>query len=104
MTQREKELLSRTRLIASSRAFLSSVKLALLTLTSSRSLEGVGVIGNMERGWGVGVASEGESVSTAGSFPLTTLLPRAILCDTGGREREREKRREREERLKLELG
>ena len=47
------------------------------------------MIGNMERGWGVGVASEGESVSPAGPFPLIGLLPRAILCDSGGRERKR---------------
>jgi hypothetical protein len=61
------------------------------------------VIGNMERGWGVGVASEGESVSPAGPFPLTALLPRAILCDTGVRERGSEVEREIEERVKLGL-
>ena len=42
------------------------------------------MIGNIERGWGVGVASEGSS-SAASPFPLTALFPRAILCDTGGR-------------------
>jgi hypothetical protein len=51
----------------------------LLTLTTSRSLEGMGVIGNMERGGGVGVESDGESTAAAESLPLTAFFPRAIV-------------------------
>jgi hypothetical protein len=75
----QRKRILRTRLMASSRAFLSSLRLALLTLTTSRSLEGVGVMGNRERGGGVGVESEGESIAAAREFPLTPFLPRAIL-------------------------
>jgi len=84
----------RTRLMASSRAFLSSIKLALLTLTSSRSFEGVGVMGKMERGGGVAVESDGESVAAEGSFPFNPFLPRTILIIVIERKiEERRKRR-----------
>lgn len=84
----------RTRLMASSRAFFNSVRFALLTLTTSRSLEGVGVIGKMERGGGVGVESEGESTAAAESPPLTAFFPRAI-CKRLKWERERGEKEER---------
>jgi hypothetical protein len=58
---------------------LSSIKFALLTLTTSRLLGVVGGMGNMERGGGVGVESEGESAAGAGLVPLTPFLPRAMF-------------------------
>ena len=90
----------RTRLMASSRAFLSSVRLALLTLTTSRLLGGVGGMGNMERGGGVGVESEGGSAAGAELVPLTAFLPRAMVDMTvvmGRREKERLRRERRGE-------
>ena len=89
----------RTRLMASSRAFLSSVRLALLTLTTSRLLGGVGGMGNMERGGGVGVESEGGSAAGAELVPLTAFLPRAIDMTVvmGRREKERLRRERRGE-------
>src|SRR6266849_9685365 len=71
-TSRERTI--RTRLIASSRAFLSSVGLALLTLTTSRLWRGVGGMGNMERGGGVAVESDGEPAVGAGLVPLAAFL------------------------------
>ena len=65
--------------MASSRAFLSSIRLALLTLTTSRLLEGVGGMGNMERGGGLAVESEGESAADAGLVPFAAFLPRAMI-------------------------
>ena len=75
---RGREIL-RTRLMASSRAFLSSIRLALLTLTTSRLLGVVGGMGNTERGGGVAVESEGESTAGAGLVPLTPFLTRAMI-------------------------
>ena len=69
----------RTRLMASSRAFLSSVGLALLTLTTSRLRRGVGGMGNMERGGGVAVESDGESAAGARLVPLAAFLPRPMF-------------------------
>ena len=69
----------RTRLMASSRAFFSSTRLELLTLTTSRCLEGVGVMGKIERGGGVAVESERDSAGAAGFFPLTAFFARAML-------------------------
>jgi hypothetical protein len=79
----------RTRLMASSRAFLSSVTLALLTLTTSRLWPGVGGMGNMERGGGVAVESEEGSAAGAGLVPLAGFLPRAMfdMSVIGRRER-----------------
>ena len=69
-----------TRLMASSKAFLSSVRLALLTLTTSRLWRGVGGMGKMERGGGVAVESDGESAAgAAGLVPLAAFLPRAMF-------------------------
>jgi hypothetical protein len=92
-----RERILRTRLMASSRAFLSSTGLALLTLTTSRLLGGVGGMGNMERG-GVAVESDGASAAGAGLVPLAAFLPRAMI-DMGG-----EKRRERTCDLAIENG
>lgn len=81
----------RTRLMASSRAFLSSVKFALFTLTTSRLWRGVGGMGSMERGGGVAVESDGESAAgAAGLVPLADFLPRAMfdMVVVGRRERE----------------
>jgi hypothetical protein len=90
----------RTRLMASSRAFLSSVILALLTLTTSRLWWGVGGMGNMERGGGVEIVSDGESVAGAGLVPLAAFLPRAMfdVIVVGRRERAEERRGGTEER------
>jgi hypothetical protein len=88
----------RTRLMASSRAFLSSVRFALFTLTTSRLWRGVGGMGSIERGGGVAVESDGESAAgAAGLVPLAAFLPRAmfdmIVC---GEERKGEQREGRE--------
>ena len=91
----------RTRLMASSRAFLSSVILALLTLTTSRLWRGVGGMGKIERGGGVAVESDGESAAGAELVPLAAFLPRAMI-DTvvmgERREKENKRRGGREER------
>jgi hypothetical protein len=89
------EMTIRTRLTASSRAFLSSVGLALLTLTTSRLWLGVGGMGNMERGGGVAVESDGTSAVGAGLIPLAAFLPRAMfdMIVMGRREKWRELRR-----------
>jgi hypothetical protein len=85
--------------MASSRAFLSSTRLELFTLTTSRSLEGVGVMGKIERGGGVAVESDVDSAAGAGPLPLAPFFPRAMFdMDLSGGEREEEKRgRERRE-------
>jgi hypothetical protein len=88
--------------MTSSRAFFSSTRLELLTLTSSRSLEGVGVMGRIERG-GVAVESERDSGAAAGLlFPLAAFFPRAMFdkCPYVGRRGEERKKckRKREER------
>jgi hypothetical protein len=91
-------MMIRTRLMASSRAFLSSVGLALLTLTTSRLWLGVGGMGNMERGGGVAVESDGESAARAGLVPLAAFLPRAMfdVIVMGREERKGEQREGRE--------
>ncbi len=88
----------RTRLMASSRAFLSSVTLALLTLTTSRLWRGVGGMGNTERGGGVAVESEEGSAAGAGLGPLIGFLPRAMFDMSVIRRRERRIIREGKER------
>ena len=99
MTERERAVLSdsaagstilRTRLMASSRAFLSSTRLELFTLTTSRSFEGVGVMGRIERGGGVAVES-GDSAAAAGPLPLAPFFPRAMfdMVLLGGRGKKR---------------
>ena len=65
--------------MASSRAFLSSTRLELFTLTTSRSLEGVGVMGKIERGGGVAVESDVDSAAGAGPLPLAPFFPRAMF-------------------------
>jgi len=87
-TSRERTI--RTRLIASSRAFLSSVGLALLTLTTSRLWRGVGGMGNMERGGGVAVESDGEPAVGAGLVPLAAFLRAMFDMIVLERRRERE--------------
>ncbi len=92
----------RTRLMASSRAFLSSVRFALLTLTTSRLWVDVGGMGNLERGGGVAVESEGESTAGAGLVPLAAFLPRAMLYgeeNKGRGEREEERNEEKRRRV-----
>jgi len=80
--------------MASSRAFLSSVRLALLTLTTSRLWRGVGGMGNMERGGGVAVESDGESAAGAGLVPLAAFRPRPMFdMVVIGRREGREERR-----------
>ena len=91
----------RTRLMASSRAFLSSVRFALFTLTTSRLWQGVGGMGSIERGGGVAVESDGESAAgAAGLVPLAAFLPRAMfnMIVVGRRERENKGMGGREER------
>ena len=80
-------MILRTRLMASSSAFLSSTRLELLTLTTSRCLEGVGVIGRIfERGGGVAALvlaeePEGDSVAAAGLIRSAAFFPR-LMFDT----------------------
>ena len=45
----------------------------------SRLWQGVGGMGNIERGGGVAVESEGESAAGAGLVPLAAFLPRAMF-------------------------
>jgi hypothetical protein len=55
-------------------------------------------MGNMERGGGVGVESDGESAAGAELVPLTAFLPRAMVDMTvvmGRREKERLRRERR---------
>lgn len=92
------ERILRTRLMASSRAFLSSIRLALLTLTTSRLLGVVGGMGTTERGGGVAVESEGESAAGAGLVPLTPFLTRAMFDLIAGQERKGENKGGTEER------
>jgi len=80
--------------MASSRAFLSSVKFALLTLTTSRLWQGVGGMGNIGRGGGVAVESDGESAAGAGLVPLAAFLTRAMIVMRRGEKKEGRERGE----------